>query len=509
MKKGNVYMIYQFRVELQNVTPAVWRILEVDSETTFAQFHDVLQVAFGWEDSHLHGYSIERKSGELGGNIEIGMNLDRVGISDEDGLDETRVKLVDWFIRNGDSAIYIYDFGDDWQHKIVLEQVLPENERQFYPYCVEAVQTAPKEDSLGMLDGSPVKKTDSKVLTKQINKALGKLEDSFDWVNLFDKAKELNKLKPWELLDDNQVFVVVDPISGENLYCSVLGGAGYEFGLAVYIGGEGLQSLKNTQENIMEMFEIVVRQRSMLLSFVDRDELEDMDYQFIKSHGLSFRGRKQWIQFRSLVPGMYPWLIDGEEARMLLLGIEQTIAICHRVKEGVVLLAAMGIKDVFAARVPVGQGTQLEWTDDIIQVKEARNHISETPLLVSELDLARAKKLERRNMSIEFDLFYIEFSIQENEEDRPHFPTMAAALDRKTGMALYQNLFEDTNIEVNAQQALLELIEQNGFRPREIWMTSKMKAILAPLFKPLGIEVMVVENLQNITQLKQFLSEME
>ena len=201
-------------------------------------------------------------------------------------------------------------------------------------------------------------------------------------------------MKPWKLLEDDQIFVVVDRVSGENLYCSVLGVAGYEFGLAVYIGQEGLQSLKNTQENIMEMFELIVRQRSMLLSF---------------------KGQRQWVQIRSLVPGMHPWSIDEEEARMLLLAIEQTIAMCQRVKEGVIV-PVMGVKDVFPARVPVGQ----EWADDIIRVEDERVPVADSPLLVSELDLASAKKIGRQNASVEFDLFYVEFTVQENKENRPH-----------------------------------------------------------------------------------------
>lgn len=501
-------MIYQFKVELEDENPAVWRTLEVDSGATFAQFHEVLQVAFGWENSHLHEFSIEKRDGKLVDDIVIGMKPEGIGIFSEGVLEENKEKLVDWFIEEKDSAIYTYDLGDDWRHKVVLEQVLLKNEKQVYPFCVEAVQAAPKEDGGGMLSKSSVEKTDSKVLTEQINAEFLGLGGTFDWIYLFDMAKELNKLKPWELLDDNQIFVVVDPVSAENLYCSVLGGAGYEFGLAVYIGQEGLQSLKDTQENIMEMFELIVRQRSMLLSFVDRDELEEKDYQLIKSHGLSFRGRQQWVQFRSLVPGMYPWSIDEEEARMLLLAIEQTIAMCQQVNEGVVV-PEMGVKDVFPARVPVEQGNSLKWADDIIWVNDARVQTTESPLLASELDLARAKKLDRRNVSIEFDLFYVDFTIQENKENRPYFSLMAAALDRKNGVALYQNVFGSTNIEEHAQQALLEFIEQNDFRPREIWMTGAMKAMLAPLIKPLRIDVMAVENLQNMAQLKQFLSEME
>lgn len=501
-------MIYQFKVELKYETPSVYRILEVDSEMTFAEFHDVLQVAFGWENSHLHEFSIEKKDGELVGRIAIGMDLEGMGISSKEMFDETNEKLVDWFIQEEDYAIYTYDFGDDWRHEVVLSKIVPEEAGRVYPYCVEAIQAAPEEDSRGMMDESPVKKTDSNVLTKQINDALGASEETFDWGYLFEQARQLNKLKPWELLDDNQVFIVVDPISGENLYCSTLGAEGYEFGLAVYIGEEGLQSIKDTHEGSMSMFDLMVGQRSILLSFVDRDELEPEDYQLIKRHGLSFRGRKQWVQFRSMVPGMHPWSIDEEEARMLLLAIEQTMGMCKRVKAGF-LVPVMGDEDVFAARVPSEQGASIVWIDDIIQVKETRVQIKESPLLVSELDLARLKKLERRNIAVEFDLFYAEFSIRDEEGERPYFSLMAAALDRKNGMALYQNVFDNKRIEGHAQQALLEFIEQNGFRPREIWMTSKMKGMIAPLIKPLRIEVMAVEGLKNIAQMRQYLSEME
>ncbi len=501
-------MIYQFKVELEYEEPAVWRVLEVDSEATFEQFHDLLQLSFDWENSHLHGFSIEKKSGELVNDIEIVMNLEGIEVSSE-GLDEAEEKLQDWFIHEGDLAIYTYDFGDDWRHKIVLEKILPVNENKIYPYCVEVVGVAPDEDSRGMLNEIPVKKVDFEFLRQGINAEFSRIDENLDFADLFEQAKDFNKIKPWNLLDDTQVFVVVDPISGENLYCSILGSAGYEFGMAVYIGEEGLQTLKDTQENTMEMFDIVIKQRSILLSFVDRDELEDMDYQLIKHWGYSFRGRKQWVQFRSMVPGLCPWLIDDEEARILLLALEQAMLVCEGVKAGTVLLPAMGVKDIFPARVPVGEGIDRKWSDDIVRVKDSPLRISESELLISELELARANKIERRNMSIEFDAFHLEFIIQEDERSRPHFPLMAAGLDRKNGMALYQNIFEGKSVEENVQFALMEFIEQNNFRPREIWTTSKIKANLAPLTKALKIDVMAVESLPAIAGLKEYLSELE
>ena len=507
-------MIYQFKVELEYEDPSVWRRLEVDSEMTFVQFHHVLQAAFGWENSHLHKFSIEQRDGKRVEGVEIGMDLEGFELSMKEVLDEEKEKLADWFIREQDCAVYTYDFGDDWRHKIILEKILPKVAGERYPRCIEAVQIAPEEDSRGMMDEVAGEVVDWRILTKEVNEALAKIDgsaidDAFDWVRLFDEAKAFNKLKPWELFDDNQVFVVVDPTSGVNLYCSVLGAMGEEFGMAVYIGQEGLQSLKDTFENIMVPFELIIRQRSLLLSFVNRDELVDTDYKLIKSHGLTFRGRKQWVQFRSLRPGSYPWALDEEEARMLLVAIEQAQVICERAKAGLVVPVMHRGKDVFPARVGIERDGQIEWAEDVIKVEKEQVQVVDSPLLISELDVARANKQERHNRAIEFDLFHVDFPIQVEEGERPHFPIMAMAVERKTGIILYQNLFNGAPRAENAQQALVDFVEEVGFRPREIWMTGKMKAMLAPIIKSLRADIMAVENLQHIESVKGFLAEMK
>ncbi len=54
--------VYQLKVSLRAITPMIWRRLHVTSDTTIAQLHDVLQIAMGWEDLHLHQFRIHGKT---------------------------------------------------------------------------------------------------------------------------------------------------------------------------------------------------------------------------------------------------------------------------------------------------------------------------------------------------------------------------------------------------------------------------------------------------------------
>jgi hypothetical protein len=88
------------KVTLAHIRPAIWRRLAVPSDTALATLHDALQVAFGWEDSHLH----EFRAGEV-----------RYGVPDPDGvelLDEAEVTLAEVLPRKASRLEYIYDLGD-------------------------------------------------------------------------------------------------------------------------------------------------------------------------------------------------------------------------------------------------------------------------------------------------------------------------------------------------------------------------------------------------------------
>jgi hypothetical protein len=131
-------VIYQLRVLLQGVSPMVWRRLVVRSDSTIAELHYVLQIAFGWSDEHLHRFRIHGK--------EYGMpHVGGMFFSD----DATTVRLAAFRLRTRERFFYEYDFYDHWVHEIRVEQILPLDPTGTYPLCTGGARAAPPEDCGG------------------------------------------------------------------------------------------------------------------------------------------------------------------------------------------------------------------------------------------------------------------------------------------------------------------------------------------------------------------------
>jgi len=130
--------IYQLKVALRDISPMVWRRLLVPSTTTIAQLHEVVQIAMGWEDLHLHQFRIH---GKAYGIYRAG------GISFAD--DPHQVTLADFRLRPGERFVYEYDMGDFWQHDLRLEVVVPCDPQRHYPVCTAGHGDCPPEDCGG------------------------------------------------------------------------------------------------------------------------------------------------------------------------------------------------------------------------------------------------------------------------------------------------------------------------------------------------------------------------
>ena len=101
--------IYQLKVTLLGTSPPIWRRLLVPADLTLAQLHDVLQAAMGWEDGHMHEFSIgQRRFGRPDPEDQL------MGMPSAEN--ERTVRLSGILGRVGSKAIYTYDFGDSWEH---------------------------------------------------------------------------------------------------------------------------------------------------------------------------------------------------------------------------------------------------------------------------------------------------------------------------------------------------------------------------------------------------------
>jgi hypothetical protein len=130
--------LYQIKVTLVGSKPPIWRRLIVKDNTRLDQLHSVLQVAMGWFNSHLHQYRV--------GNSYIGIPDQDIDI---DVTDEQMVYLQDIISNVKDNFVYEYDFGDGWEHKIVLEKKLPLDSSES-PVVIKGKKACPPEDCGGI-----------------------------------------------------------------------------------------------------------------------------------------------------------------------------------------------------------------------------------------------------------------------------------------------------------------------------------------------------------------------
>lgn len=138
--------VYQFKISLRGIKPPIWRRIQVPESYSFWDLHVAIQDSMGWFDYHLHQF--EMFSPSTGTNIKI-------GIPDEDGYDMDiypgwKLKIADHFSMENKSADYTYDFGDNWEHKIQLEKILPREKNINYPVCIGGKRAAPPEDCGGV-----------------------------------------------------------------------------------------------------------------------------------------------------------------------------------------------------------------------------------------------------------------------------------------------------------------------------------------------------------------------
>jgi len=129
--------VYVIKVTLLGTKPPVWRRILVPREITLRNLHRTLQTVMGWTNSHLHQFVVQRQ--------RISDPRSRVGTK---VANESRTRLGEliWAVRA--SLLYEYDFGDGWQHELLLEEVLTGDE-SFQQICVGGKRCCPPEDCGG------------------------------------------------------------------------------------------------------------------------------------------------------------------------------------------------------------------------------------------------------------------------------------------------------------------------------------------------------------------------
>lgn len=157
----------QVKITLRGVSkPPVWRRLVVRADMSLDRLHEAIVAAFGWAGYHMHVF----ESGP-----------DRFGSPDPElgFTDESRVSLGELLGGVGDRLLYTYDFGDDWEHEIVVEELTDADAR--YPVLVAAKGACPPEDCGGPWGYAELKE----ILA---DPAHDRHQEMLDWLELEDAS---------------------------------------------------------------------------------------------------------------------------------------------------------------------------------------------------------------------------------------------------------------------------------------------------------------------------------
>jgi Plasmid pRiA4b ORF-3-like protein len=142
--------IFRVRVDLNDAHPPIWRRLDLRSDLTLEAVHQVLQTAYDWTDSHLHRFSIGGDPFEMVAEWFL-CEYDAEEGQDE-GTPDIEVTLDETLAEAGDVLHYVYDYGDNWDLTIRLEEVRPLADDAPQAACVDGRRAAPPDDCGGIRD---------------------------------------------------------------------------------------------------------------------------------------------------------------------------------------------------------------------------------------------------------------------------------------------------------------------------------------------------------------------
>ena len=133
-----IEQVARIRIELRELEPMIWRRVDVPLSSTLEALHHIIQAAFRWQDYHLYEFNV--------GERVYGVPLDGDAFDDRKIHKASAIRLKTVVERGVDRFLYVYDFGDDWRHDVIVEEVRDGAGDAEYPAFVDGARRCPPED---------------------------------------------------------------------------------------------------------------------------------------------------------------------------------------------------------------------------------------------------------------------------------------------------------------------------------------------------------------------------
>lgn len=140
--------VYQFKITLKGIKPPIWRRILVPENFTFLKFSRTINRSMGWDGGHLHSFFVTDPRSGMKYEISDAKTAKEAGMHNM--RDEKKYNISQFFTPENKKGSYTYDFGDDWEHSLALEKILPIEPEKDYPVCIEGKRACPPDDVGGV-----------------------------------------------------------------------------------------------------------------------------------------------------------------------------------------------------------------------------------------------------------------------------------------------------------------------------------------------------------------------
>lgn len=329
-----------------------------------------------------------------------------------------------------------------------------------------------------------------------------------EWRQLYDAAAEFKKIAPWNWMWDSDMFAVQNPENGEIGYCCVLGRNREVFGLAVYLGTEGLEGYLKAASGEVRPHnpDALHTNKCLLTTFEDKKYLSKDDLAVIKQLGLQFSGRNGWTQFQSYQPGYFPWQLTRDEAVYLTICLQQAKEMALRFKEFPDMLEPSEPNHYFT-RVAKKEKDILKWEDAWLKSVPLRKIVIMHKTM-DENRLEKIRQLDRQQKMVwEVDFFYAPAYVAEKGR-RPYYPLVFLWVEQYSYFIFSTHITTLEKYKIEFIEYCLRAFESAKIIPGEIQVRKEeLLAYLQPLAQKLGFEVRLVKKLRAIDDARKSMKE--
>lgn len=324
------------------------------------------------------------------------------------------------------------------------------------------------------------------------------------WRPLYALAQQIAELRPWETLQEQDVFAVHDPRRQDADYISVMGNLEQHHAVSVYTGTAGWSGFANMQMSEEELDPIEVFSTPQLqLSFEDKDELLPEDLLIIDELEFKPRDRHVWPMFRSYRPGYAPWFLENDEIEHFHTVLEQAVVVLQDRQRSARIVECLK-QDQMLVRVgtKVKYDVQWQYQEDAIPAI-----MGETVITMAPKDILFAAAALPRSM----ETLYVDFRmlltpVFVKGEDRPYLPFLLVYADTESKLILRHQVFRAENgwqdLLADLSNRVLDDLLAIGHLPKKLYVRSAMLyELLITICENLSLPMERVEEMPEVEEL--------